>query len=137
MTAVLRSIVVALAIVAALAPQPGAAQGSSAAQVWTVAISAPFEGMSFTWRLKPDGTYEEDGVYLDSGDASQVTKTGTWSRSRGRMVLKQDDFGFVFDGAASAETYSGTLFQYGQPVSRFCAWKGTEIPAGCDDDAAV
>lgn len=137
MIATLRGLVLALAMVAAVAPQPGAAQRPSAVEVWTVAINGAFDGISYTWRLKPNGTYEEDGIYTDTGNPAQATKTGTWSRDRGRMVLSQDDFGFVFDGSASAETYSGTLFQYDQPVSRFCAWRGTEIPAGCDDDAAV
>lgn len=120
-------------IVLALAFGSTPAAGQPRAEVWTAIIHDAFGNIVYTWRLKANGTYEEDGVYIDTKEAAQATLTGRWTRERRRMVLKQDSFGFLFDGTVDGEQYYGTLFQYDQKVSNFCAWKGTEVPVGCDD----
>lgn len=111
------------------------AQAASPTETWTVIIDGNYSGIVYTWWLKSDGTYEEDGRFASGNAPAQATQTGTWARQRSRLTLKQDAYGFKFDGKASAEMYSGTLFQYGQPVARFCAWKGLEVPVGCDDES--
>lgn len=131
MAGAFREFLLALAI--GLMLVPASAQTGAKAEVWTAIIHDAFGGISYTWRLKADGTYEEDGVYIDTKASAQATLTGKWTRSRTRMVLTQDSLGFVFDGTVNGEQYYGTLFQYDQKVSTFCAWKGTEIPVGCDD----
>jgi hypothetical protein len=117
-----------------LAVGPARAQGGAQKEIWTAIIYDVFDGYAYTWRLSRDGTYAEDGKDIAEGFAIQSTQSGTWTRTGARMVLKQDSSGYVFDGTVSGETYSGTLHQFGTFLSKFCAWKGTEIPAGCDDD---
>jgi hypothetical protein len=127
-------VLLALPLLLLLAVAPAQAQGGAKTETWTAIIFDVFDGYAYTWRLRPDGTYTEDGKDIAEGFAIQSTQTGNWTRTGKRMVLKQDTGGYVFDGTIDGETYSGSLFQYGSFLSKFCAWKGTEIPAGCDDD---
>lgn len=117
-----------------LAVGPAHAQGNAQKEIWTAIIYDVFDGDAYTWRLSTDGTYAEDGKDIAEGFAIQSTLTGKWARTGKRMVLTQDTGGYVFDGTIRGEIYSGTLHQSGTFLSKFCAWKGTEIPAGCDDD---
>ena len=110
------------------------AQGVAKAETWTAIIYDVFDGYAYTWRLSADGASTEDGKDIAEGVAIQTTQTGKWVRTGKRMVLTQDANGYVFDGAVSGDIYSGSLFQFGSFLSKFCAWKGAEIPAGCDDD---
>jgi hypothetical protein len=117
-----------------LAGAPAAAQVRAKTETWTAIIYDAFQGYAYTWRLSADGTYAEDGKDIAEGFAIQETQTGTWTRTGKRLVLTQDTNGFVFDGRVRGEIYSGSFFEHGSFLSKFCAWKGTEIPAGCDDD---
>lgn len=128
----MRILISFLVLALAFAPAPAAAQRAD--EVWTARIFDVFSSASYTWRLKPSGRYTEDGHDLDTGVAVQDTLRGTWTRTGARLVLKQDSLGYVFDGTVDGGRYSGTLFQFGEKVSRFCAWKGTAVPTSCDSD---
>src|SRR6185437_11527849 len=75
-------------------------------------IPEAFPGIVYTWRLNPDGSYAEDGRYAN-GAPAQPTMSGHWSRQGGHMTLRQNNFGYVFDGDVSGRRYQGVLFQDG------------------------
>jgi hypothetical protein len=99
---------------------------------WTATIPEGFPGNVYTWRLKPDGTYEEDGRDAETGRSVQQTLFGRWTVDGDRMVLRQDGFTYVFDGVVAGDRYSGTLYLGFRRVSRFCAIKGDAVPQHCD-----
>jgi hypothetical protein len=101
--------------------------------VWTLVIPEGFPGDVFTWRQKPDGTYEEDGRN-SRGEAIQQTLSGRWTVEGRRMIFRQDGLSYVFDGMLARTRYSGKLYLGTGFVSSFCAWQGTKVPTGCDDD---
>ncbi len=128
----MRSLIAALLLVFTMQP-PALAQ--RAGETWTVVIDrGAFSSFAYTWRLKEDGTYEEDGFDTLSRAPIQQMVTGRWSARDGRLVLRQDFAGFVFDGRVTGEQYTGTFYQDRTPLAKFCAWKGSEVPAGCDDE---
>ena len=59
--------------------------------------------------MKDDGSYCEDGRDEANGKPIQPTLNGRWSRDEARMLLKQDDQPFVFDGVVLGGLYTGTL----------------------------
>lgn len=101
--------------------------------VWTARIPDAFPRDVFTWRLHEDGTYEEDGADLETGQAIQQRLTGRWSLDGDHMTLRQDTIGYVFEGTLAGKRYLGTLFLGGRVVSAFCAAKGDDAPRRCDD----
>jgi hypothetical protein len=114
-----------------------AASAPTAGEVWTVVIPEGFPQDIFTWRLKSDGTYEEDGREAASGQAIQPTYTGTWTvDAGGHMVLRQNEIAYIFDGVRIGDRYTGTLTLAGRRVSRFCAAKGATAPdpKACKND---
>ena len=111
--------------------------GASPATVWTAIIPDGFPGFVYTWRMKDDGTYCEDGRDDARGIPIQPTLAGRWSRDGSRMLLKQDDQPFVFDGVVLGGLYTGTLYFHGRPYSRFCAAKGEAAPNRCDTTPGV
>ena len=68
-----------------------------------------FPRFVYTWRMKDDGSYCEDGRDEMSLKPIQRTLSGRWSRDGSRMQLKQDDRPFVFDGVVLGGLYTGTL----------------------------
>ena len=100
--------------------------------VWTAIIPAGFPRNVFTWRLSPDGAYEEDGRDAVTGKPIQTTLSGRWMVKGARMILRQDDIPYVFDGVVVGDHYSGTLYLRGRKVSRFCAVKGEAMPQPCE-----
>ena len=111
--------------------------GGSPATVWTAIIPDGFPGFIYTWRMKDDGTYREDGRDEANGKPIQPTLSGRWSRDESRMLLKQDDQPFVFDGVVLGGLYTGTLYFHGRAYSRFCAAKGDAAPKRCDTAPGV
>ena len=99
---------------------------------WTILIPDAFPGMVFTWRVKQDGTYQEDAQRGVSGRRTQPTMAGHWSIEDRHLVFTQDTQGFIFEGDISGNYYSGSLFLQGVEVSHFCALKGSESPGTCD-----
>ena len=99
---------------------------------WTILIPDAFPGMVFTWRVKQDGTYQEDAQRGVSGRRAQPTMAGHWSIEDRHLVFTQDTQGFIFEGDISGNYYSGSLFLQGVEVSHFCALKGSESPGTCD-----
>jgi hypothetical protein len=79
--------------------------------------------MLYVWRLKPDGTYTEDGRDAATGKPIQQTLSG-WIVEGARMILRQDTLGFVFDGTITGDQYSGILYLGTKTFSRFSATKG-------------
>jgi hypothetical protein len=115
-----------------------ALEGStSAATVWTAIIPDAFPRFVYTWRMKDDGTYREDGRDEAKGTPIQPTMSGHWSRDGSRMLLKQDDQPFVFDGVVLGGLYTGTLYFHGRATSRFCAAKGDAAPKRCEISPGV
>jgi hypothetical protein len=100
--------------------------------VWTLIIPEAFEGVVFSWRIKTDGTYTEDGWYRDSTVPVQETLSGHWSVDGGQLTLTQDTLGYVFEGTIAGNSYYGELYLRGQRVSYFCALRGESPPAKCD-----
>jgi hypothetical protein len=128
----MRSLIAVLALTLA-APAPALAQ--QAGETWTAVIDrGMFSGDFYTWRLKKDGAYEEDGRDIRTGASIQQMVTGTWSAKGQRLVLRQDSLGFVFDGVVNGSQYSGTFYQDDTPLAKFCAWKGKQIPTGCGEE---
>lgn len=120
------------------AQQSLALEGSgSAATTWTAIIPDGFPGFIYTWRMTDDGTYREDGRDEAKGTPIQPTLPGHWSREGARMLLKQDDQPFVFDGVVLGGLYTGTLYFHGRAYSRFCAAKGEVAPKRCDISPGV
>lgn len=127
----MRSLIAAFVVMAM--PSPALAQ--TAGETWTAVIDrGVYSGDFYTWRLKKDGMYEEDGHDIASGASIQQMVTGTWIAKDGRLVLRQDFAGYVFDGVVSGSRYAGTFYQNDTPLAKFCAWKGREVPTGCDDE---
>jgi len=100
--------------------------------VWTAIIPDGFPRSVFTWRLRPDGAYEEDGRDVPTGKPIQTTLSGRWTVEGARMILRQDDIPYVFDGVVVGDHYSGSLYLRGRKVSRFCAVKGEAMPQPCE-----
>ncbi len=105
---------------------------ASPAAVWTAIIPDGFPGFIYTWRMKDDGTYREDGRDEARGLPIQPTLSGRWSRDGAQMLLKQDDQPFVFDGVVLGNLYTGTLYFHGRTYSGFCAARGEAAPKRCD-----
>jgi hypothetical protein len=101
--------------------------------VWTTIIPKVFPGFVYTWRLKPGGTYSEDGRDTATGKAVQPRLSGHWRVTGRRMVLKQDGIGYVFDGNFIGDEYLGVLYLDGKRFARFCAIKGEAPPQTCAD----
>src|SRR5215472_8263877 len=112
---------VVLFLTFAIATAPASAQRLSgqdqAAVVWTIIIPEGFPKDVFIWRLKPDGTYDEEGREAASGRPIQPTLTGHWTLEGSHMVLRQIGIPYVFDGRFNGEHYSGTLYLGGRPFS--------------------
>jgi hypothetical protein len=105
--------------------------------IWTAIIPDTFPRYVYTWRLKPDGTYKEDGRDAATGMPIQRTLSGQWSREGARMILRQDDQSFVFDGAVLGHLYTGTMYLGARAASRFCAFKGEHAPPRCDSGGGI
>jgi hypothetical protein len=84
------------------------------------------------WTAIIDGAYEEDGRDAVTGKPIQTTLSGRWTVERARMILRQDDIPYVFDGVVVGDHYSGTLYLRGRKVFRFCAVKGEAMPQPCE-----
>ena len=122
------------------APVPSSAREadpSAADTIWTAIIPDGFPGFIYTWHMKLDGTYREDGRDAAEGTPIQPTLSGRWSREGAHMLLTQTDQPFVFDGVMLGGFYSGTLYFHGRAYSRFCAAKGDEAPKRCDTTQSV
>jgi len=111
--------------------------GASTAAVWTAIIPDGFPGFVYTWHMKDDGTYREDGRDEATGLPIQPTLYGRWSREGTRLLLKQDDQPFLFDGVVLGGLYTGTLYFHGRSYSRFCAARGEAAPKHCDASPGV
>lgn len=116
---------IAVALVGLLTA-PAAAQD----RVWTAVIPQGFPGNVYTWHLKPDGSYLEDGRSA-SGAAVQSTLSGHWRLSGHHMVLHQDGIDYVFDGDIVGDEYLGVVYLDGKRFSRFCAMRGETPPKSC------
>ena len=127
------------ALLSAVGARPSLAlEGSmSATTVWTAIIPDGFPGFVYTWRMTDDGSYREDGRDEAKGTSIQPTLSGHWSRDGSRMLLKQDDQPFVFDGVVLGGLYTGTLYFHGRATSRFCAARGDAAPKRCEISPGV
>lgn len=94
--------------------------------LWTVVIPEGFPRYIYVWRLKPDGTYAEDG--RDAATGIQRTLSGRWTVEGTRMILRQDTLGFVFDGIISGDQCSGMLYRGLRTFSPFVATKSAGPP---------
>jgi hypothetical protein len=122
------------ALLCSLPPERGLALGGDegeAGAVWTAIIPDAFPNYIYTWHMKGDGTYREDGRDAFRGMPIQRTLSGRWTREGPRMVLRQDDQPFVFDGTVLGNLYAGTLYFGGSARSRFCAARGETAPERC------
>ena len=99
--------------------------------VWTAVIPQGFPGNVYTWRLKPDGSYAEDGRDRRTGAAVQSPLSGHWRMTGRHMVLHQDGIDYVFDGEIMGDEYLGTVYLDAKRFSRFCAARGTKPPQTC------
>jgi hypothetical protein len=124
----------AIFLVSSLTLIMSASTAWSADNIWTAIITRGFPHDVFTWHLKADGSYGEDGRDA-TGASIQPTLTGHWTVSGHRMVLRQDGIAYVFDGEIAGTDYRGTLYFNGVPVARFCALKGDKPPPDCDVSA--
>ena len=114
----------------------GPAQGGRAEQaddgeagaVWTAVIPDAFPNYVYTWHMKGDGSYREDGRDAARGNPIQPTISGRWTRGGPHMVLRQDDQPYVFDGVVLGNLYAGTLYFGGNASSPFCAARGELAP---------
>jgi hypothetical protein len=104
------------------------ADDGEAGAVWTAVIPDAFPNSIYTWRMKGDGSYREDGHDATSGRPIQSTLSGRWTREGPHMVLRQDDMPYVFDGVVIGNLYAGTLYFGGHARSRFCAARGEVSP---------
>ena len=105
--------------------------------VWPAIIPDAFPRYVYTWHLLADGTYREDGRNAATGAAIQATLSGQWSVDGPRMILRQRDLSYVFDGVVLGGLYTGTLYFSGREVSRFCAAKGESAPKDCGEKPGV
>ena len=107
------------------------ADDGEAGAVWTAIIPDAFPHYIYTWHMKGDGGYREDGRDAAGGTPIQPTLSGRWNRKGARMVLRQDDQPYVFDGMVLGNLYAGTLYFGGNARSRFCAARGEIPPEHC------
>jgi hypothetical protein len=112
--------------------QPVSAQDA----VWTAVIPKGFPGNVYTWHLRPDGSYSEDGHDMHTGKAVQPTLSGHWRMTANHMVLRQDGIDYVFDGDLIGGEYLGVLYLDGKRFARFCAVRGEAPPQTCADVSA-
>ena len=113
------------------------AEQGAAIGVWTGIIPDAFPVNVYTWRLKTDGTYAEDGEHFSRKFRVQPTLSGRWTVGGAHMTMTQDTVGYVFEGTVRGDHYYATLYLNKRAVSRFCAFKGTVAPHGCDGDFLV
>jgi hypothetical protein len=106
------------------------ADDGEAGAVWTAIIPDAFPNYVYTWHMRGDGSYREDGRDAKSKPI-QPTLSGRWNREGARMALRQDDQPFVFDGMVLGNLYAGTLYFGGNARSRFCAARGETPPDHC------
>jgi len=99
--------------------------------LWTTIIPDAFPRNIYTWHIRSDGSYREDGRDALNGSAVQATLSGRWRIEGARMVMRQQGIPYVFDGMVVGEVYGGTLYFDGRAVSRFCAAKGARAPSDC------
>jgi hypothetical protein len=59
-----------------------------AGAVWTAIIPDAFPNDIYTWHMKGDGSYREDGRDTTSGKPIQRTLSGQWNREGLRMMLR-------------------------------------------------
>jgi hypothetical protein len=140
MTRPLSVFVVCCALLQLLQTDPSFALEVGEAQsitVWTAVIPDAFPRYVYTWRMKADGTYREDGRDAATGTPIQPVLSGHWSREGPRMVLRQDNLPYVFDGVVLGNLYTGTLTLNGRAVSPFCAAKGEQAPQSCTPQPGV
>lgn len=105
--------------------------------VWTAIIPDAFPRYIYTWHISPDGTYREDGRDAATGAAIQAALSGQWSVDGPRMILRQRDLPYVFDGVVLGGLYTGTLYLNGRFASQFCAAKGESAPQSCGKKPGV
>lgn len=131
-TALFRARPARAAILLACALMQAAAPAWGADTTWTAIIARGFPGDVFTWHLKADGSYREDGREIATGASIQPTLTGRWTVFGDHMVLRQDGIDYVFDGVIGGDAYQGLLYLDGKPFARFCAVRGDNPPPDCD-----
>jgi hypothetical protein len=107
------------------------ADDGEAGAVWTAIIPDAFPDYVYTWHMKGDGSYREDGRDAARGKPIQPTLSGHWNREGPHMVLRQDDQPYLFDGVVLGNLYAGTLYFGGSARSRFCAARGEAPPEHC------
>jgi hypothetical protein len=95
--------------VAGLSNARAGSPDASPVGTWTIVIPVGFANNIFTWRVKADGTYEEDARDVKTGESVQPTFTGRWSVKDGRLTLAQNEYAYVFDGLLIGDSYSGML----------------------------
>lgn len=110
------------------------AEQGAAAGVWTGIIPDGYPVFVYTWRLKTDGTYVEDGEHFLTKARVQPTLSGRWTVTGTHMTMTQDTVGFVFEGTLRDDRYYGMLYLKGGKYSRFCAIKGTVAPTSCENN---
>ena len=120
-------------LVEAVMAGAGAPPVSAQETVWTTIIPKGFPGYVYTWHVKADGSYSEDGRDAATGKAIQPTLFGRWRMTGKHMVLKQDGIGYVFDGNLIGDEYLGVLYLDAKRFARFCAIKGETPPPDCAD----
>lgn len=107
------------------------ADDGEAGAVWTAIVPDAFPNYIYTWHMKGDGSYREDGRDAARGKPIQPTLSGHWNREGPHMVLRQDDQPYLFDGVLLGNLYAGTLYFGGSARSRFCAARGEAPPEHC------
>jgi len=130
----LRVSLLLLAFVAALlsSASAGSPEGKNdIAGTWTAIIPDAFPDYVYTWTLNEDGTYAEDGHDARTGTPIQKTLTGRWSMEGTRLILRQDNVSFVFDGTLAGNQYWGRLYLDGRDLSQFCGARGSDAPEHC------
>jgi hypothetical protein len=126
-----RILSICLALPLGIAPAATADQGI--AGKWRVLIPQAFPGFIFTWEIIADGNYEEEGRDTATERPIQPTFHGRWTLEGERLILRQTEYNYVFDGTLSETSYAGDLSFEGQVVSRFCAIKGETAPKRCSN----
>jgi hypothetical protein len=121
---------------AALLIGAGALPVSAQDAVWTAVIPKGLPGNVYTWHLRPDGSYSEDGHDMHTSKAVQPTLSGHWRMAGKHMMLRQDGIDYVFDGDLIGGEYLGVLYLDGKRFARFCAVRGEAPPQTCADVSA-